>query len=231
MTNKKQNLILAFVVVMLCFCSAASVSGQQLELKVDKRIRIEAPEGFTSYKWDVPAPLKYSVSESQQVAFVEGPAGTYRIEVEGTFIDWDNRIFKQQEGYIDLVIGEPGPNPGPGPKPPLTPNYSEFIELIPSWATSVNAEYRQDEAKRIAKTFREFASKTGNYPTIGEFTKATSDAYKLDLGVAGYQPWQQHVFIPLTQKLSEYRDSNKLGTLDEFGAAWLAIADGFERVK
>lgn len=134
-------------------------ASAQIEIKVEKRVRLEASGTADVWIWNAPLPL---VTEQQgSTLLVDGPAGTYRVQVTGLTIDWDSKQFSQQNGFVDITLGnpepgpEPGPGPGPGPSPDIPDDEFGIAVKVAEWAR----ELKLNKTKEAAKNYEEAAAR------------------------------------------------------------------------
>lgn len=178
------------VLLLLCLISAAS---GQVEIKVEKRLRLEAAGSADVWIWSAPLPL---VTEQQGATlYVEGPAGKYRVGVVGLTIDWENKLFSQENGFVDIELGgKPGPGPGPTPKPddPSIPDdeFGNLGQRVFEWAADHQLNKRAEAAANYeAAAARLLGEKTPILPTIDAAHKFIQEENaKLDLN-DGWKKW------------------------------------------
>ena len=90
----------------------------QIEIKVEKRLQLEAVGDANVWIWSAPLPL---ITEQRgSLLFVDGPPSAYRVSVTGLTIDWENKVFTQQNGYVDVVLGK-SVDPKPDDPDPVDP--------------------------------------------------------------------------------------------------------------
>lgn len=138
-----------YILPIIFLLLGVSLAEAQLEINVEKRVRLEAPIGDvanTAYTWYVPPGLAWE--QRNNILLVDGPPGTYRINVSMLTIDWDAKVFKQETGFVDLEIEgtQPTPNPEPDPDDPDPPSPSDAPFDAPGLTVVVVYEY-QDAGK------------------------------------------------------------------------------------
>lgn len=203
----KYILPILFLLLGVCFAEA------QVEIKVEKRIRLEAPAGDltnTAYTWYVPPGLAWE--QRNNVLLVDGPAGTYRINVSMLTIDWDNKVFKQETGFVDLEIE--GKKPTPGPDDPPNPKPDEPTDApFDAPGLTVVVVYEYQDAADLTPEQREILGS-------GEFIAWLRDATNQRSGF-----WDDD--SEWTDSARKYmKDGFEVAKKDGNGKAWVAISNG-----
>lgn len=233
---------IAQVIVTTGFVDAqvrARVQGPQ-QAQVGDLVVIDGSQSeATEFRWLLTNSSKQflTVDDGKRVVFATGSSGSYRFLLVVGGATEDGKLDVDFAEWT-VTVSESTPSPDepidpdrPDPIEPEQPDFQALTRLITRLSESVTSPSRRDEAQLLATSFRTFGLQAEQYESIAAFTQATSDDYKSKLGVAAYLPWSQSVFAPLAEELRQLRDSNQLNDLKDFGAAWQAIAVGFEGVK
>lgn len=179
--------------LLLLLLVPAPLFGQDFEITVDKRIRLEAPkvteqEDGAVYSWYAPPPLKFE--KEANLCYIEGPAGTYRVNltiITAEVVDGKVK-FKEQSSYIDFDIGKQPDKPDPDkpddpdvPTPPDNPDLPEdtygFGKAASEWLRSVKPEYL-GYAPKLGANLRIYGEKLakGEVAEIADALKLVADA-------------------------------------------------------
>jgi hypothetical protein len=117
-----------------------------------------------------------------------------------------------------------------GSPPPAPSSFDVFPRELPGWTEELVTDNRRGEARQLAAVFRQYAAKAAEFQTLAELARATSDDYKLRLGLDTYLAWRT-VLERVEQELQRLRDEGLLASPPAFAAAWQAVAAGLERVE
>lgn len=113
------------------------------------------------------------------------------------------------------IIYVEGTEPTPGPSPT-----NDLAQHIRRWLTKVRSTNGQEEARKLAQSFRFIAGSP--HTSIENFVEAASQSNTMVLG-DGLEAWK-----PFLDGLGRYLDANPPGNLKEHQAVWLIIADSIE---
>jgi len=218
----------ALLFALLLGLLASESLGQQVEISTEDRLRVTAQGDADVWLWSYPAGL--DVEERGDTLLVDGPAGTYRLNVKGLTINWETQQFEQVFGSVEITLGPeppgPGPTPpGPGPVPPGPA--PEFDDEVSEAAYREALKLRLGESKAVAAVYRTAGRRLLGMDepilrTIGEaseFIKEESASVGLD---ASWREW----WSPLD---SMWDDT--VTNRESAGQFFLSLAEGLDAVS
>ena len=98
-----------------------------------KLVRLEVKDlpANTTVRWRITPRIgvdKSSNASGSKLEFV-APPGAYAVDAETTTVDWDRKVFTQDEGSVTVTIADPAP-PVP-PLPPVPPPAPKVTVIFP----------------------------------------------------------------------------------------------------
>lgn len=111
------------VIAVILMLVPANCWAQQLEVTIDKRIRLDASGTADVWMWSLPPGVIYAQAEGTVWIDEATPPGEYRANVVALIIDWDNQSLEQRQGFVDFTVEECDDDGGPtDPVDPVIPD-------------------------------------------------------------------------------------------------------------
>lgn len=147
----------ALLTLLLLVITSTTVAAQNLELQVERRIRVSAPGGDENTIWLWNWPANVDGFEEGSTLLVDGPPGDHRISVKGINLSIVDGNIKTETVYGTIILtieGKPEPEPDPDNPPDPSPTIpTDEMGNLARFVAQQTALFKLQKRNQLAENY------------------------------------------------------------------------------